>query len=91
MARASAGLSRASARVAPSGGQKLSKTMASEGAVRLTDIAPIVLRANSASDPIRYYLLRETALGNDGDFSHEGILARYNTDLANNLATSSRA
>jgi len=29
--------------------------------------------------------LRETALGNDGDFSHEGITQRYNTDLANNL------
>jgi methionyl-tRNA synthetase len=36
-------------------------------------------------DPVRYYLLRETSLGNDGDFSHEGITARYNTDLANNL------
>jgi methionyl-tRNA synthetase len=34
---------------------------------------------------LRYYLLRETALGNDGDFSLEGIAARYNTDLANNL------
>jgi len=67
------------------GGQKLSKTMASEGAVRLTDIAPIVLTSEFGVDPIRYYLLRETALGNDGDFSHEGILARYNTDLANNL------
>src|SRR5208282_3462135 len=67
------------------GGQKLSKTMAAEGAVRLIDIAPIELTTEFGVDPIRYYLLRETALGNDGDFSHEGILARYNTDLANNL------
>jgi methionyl-tRNA synthetase len=67
------------------GGQKLSKTMASEGEVRLTDIAPIELTNEFGVDPLRYYLLRETALGNDGDFSHEGILARYNTDLANNL------
>ncbi len=67
------------------GGQKLSKTMAAEGAVNLTDIAPIELTNEFGVDPIRYYLLRETALGNDGDFSHEGILARYNTDLANNL------
>ena len=67
------------------GGQKLSKTMAAEGAVRLTDIAPIELTNEFGVDPLRYYLLRETALGNDGDFSHEGILARYNTDLANNL------
>src|SRR5208282_403168 len=67
------------------GGQKLSKTMAAEGAVRLIDIAPIELTTEFGVDPIRYYLLRETALGNDGDFTHEGILARYNTDLANNL------
>jgi methionyl-tRNA synthetase len=67
------------------GGQKLSKTMAAEGAVRLTDISPIELTNEFGVDPIRYYLLRETALGNDGDFSHEGIVARYNTDLANNL------
>ena len=67
------------------GGQKLSKTMAAEGSVRLTDIAPIELTNEFGVDPIRYYLLRETALGNDGDFSHEGITQRYNTDLANNL------
>jgi methionyl-tRNA synthetase len=67
------------------GGQKLGKTMAAAGAVRLTDIAPIELTNEFGVDPLRYYLLRETALGNDGDFSHEGILARYNTDLANNL------
>ncbi|MHB1208116.1 MAG: methionine--tRNA ligase [Acidimicrobiales bacterium] len=67
------------------GGQKLSKTMAAEGGVRLTDIAPVVLTNEFGVDPIRYYLLRETVLGNDGDFSHEGITSRYNTDLANNL------
>jgi len=67
------------------GGQKLSKTMASEGGVRLTDIAPVVLTNEFGVDPIRYYLLRETVLGNDGEFSHEGITSRYNTDLANNL------
>jgi len=64
--------------------------MASEGAVRLTDIAPIVLTSEFGVDPIRYYLLRETALGNDGDFSHEESRALQH-DLANNLATSSRA
>jgi len=67
------------------GGQKLSKTMAQEGGVRLTDIAPVQLTSEFGVDPIRYYLLRETSLGNDGEFSHEGITARYNTDLANNL------
>ncbi len=67
------------------GGQKLSKTMAAEGTVRLTDIAPVVLTDEFGVDPVRYYLLRETALGNDGEFSYEGIAHRYNTDLANNL------
>ena len=67
------------------GGQKLSKTMAAEGAVRLTDIAPVVLTEEFGVDALRYYLLRETALGNDGEFSYEGITQRYNTDLANNL------
>ena len=67
------------------GGQKLSKTMAAEGGVKLTDIAPVMLTDEFGVDAVRYYLLRETSLGNDGDFSHEGITARYNTDLANNL------
>ncbi|MEI8127538.1 MAG: methionine--tRNA ligase [Actinomycetota bacterium] len=67
------------------GGQKLSKTMAGEGSVRLSEIAPSALVGEFGTDPLRYYLLRETALGNDGDFSIEGIIARYNTDLANNL------
>ena len=67
------------------GGQKLSKTMAASGSVRLTDISPIDLSNEFGVDPLRYYLLRETTLGNDGDFSHEGITQRYNTDLANNL------
>ena len=67
------------------GGEKLGKTMAAEGGVKLTDIEPIGLTNEFGVDAVRYYLLRETALGNDGEFSLEGIAARYNTDLANNL------
>jgi methionyl-tRNA synthetase len=67
------------------GGEKLGKTMAAEGGVKVTDIEPIALSEEFGVDPLRYYLLRETALGNDGEFSLEGITARYNTDLANNL------
>jgi methionyl-tRNA synthetase len=67
------------------GGKKLGKTMAAQGGVKLTDISPIVLTDEYGVDPVRYYLLRETALGNDGEFSLEGIVQRYNTDLANNL------
>lgn len=67
------------------GGQKLSKTMAAEGGVKLTDIAPVLLTNEFGVDPVRYYLLRETSLGNDGEFSLEAVTQRYNTDLANNL------
>ncbi|MEI6700618.1 MAG: class I tRNA ligase family protein [Actinomycetota bacterium] len=69
------------------GGKKLSKSMATDDSapVKLTDIAPKALTEDFGVDPIRYYLLRETALGNDGDFSLEGIVSRYNSDLANNL------
>jgi methionyl-tRNA synthetase len=36
-------------------------------------------------DPLRYYLVREIHLGNDGPVSHELIATRVNNDLANNL------
>ena len=36
-------------------------------------------------DGFRYYVLAETPYGNDGDFTYEGLIARYNSDLANNL------
>jgi len=34
-------------------------------------------------DPLRYFLLREIPIGNDGNFSHEGFIHRVNSDLAN--------
>ena len=73
------------------GGEKLSKTLVrapgagSDGPLKLTEIAPDALTDDFGVDPIRYHLLRETPLGTDGDFSYEGIVARYNADLANNL------
>jgi methionyl-tRNA synthetase len=36
-------------------------------------------------DGFRYYVLAETPYGSDGDFSIDGLNARYNSDLANNL------
>jgi methionyl-tRNA synthetase len=53
--------------------------------VKLTDITPDSLVEQFGVDPVRYYLLRNTPLGTDGDFSIEGITDRYNADLANNL------
>jgi methionyl-tRNA synthetase len=80
------------------GGEKLSKTLVRRaadqageegagplGAARLTDIAPDALTADFGVDAVRYHLLRDTPLGTDGEFSHEGMVARYNADLANNL------
>lgn len=36
-------------------------------------------------DGYRYYFLREFSFGNDGNFSYENMLARYNSELANVL------
>jgi len=59
-------------------GEKMSKSKANQ-------ISPRQLTDDFGVDAVRYYLLRETPFGVDGDFSHEGITARYNADLANNL------
>jgi methionyl-tRNA synthetase len=37
------------------------------------------------NDALRYYLLRDTPFGLDGSFSYEGLVQRYNSDLANDL------
>jgi methionyl-tRNA synthetase len=36
-----------------------------------------------ASDVLRYFLLREIPFGNDGSFSFDALVTRYNADLAN--------
>ncbi|HXJ05398.1 MAG TPA: methionine--tRNA ligase [Candidatus Acidoferrum sp.] len=36
-------------------------------------------------DALRYYLLRETGFGQDGNFSYDALVTRYNSDLANGL------
>jgi len=41
--------------------------------------------ADLGVDGYRYHFLRDQPLGPDGDFSYEGMVARYNADLANNL------
>ena len=37
------------------------------------------------NDALRYYLLREATFGQDTSFSYEGLVQRYNSDLANGL------
>ena len=61
-----------------SGGEKMSKT---SGNV----VDPLDLIDDVGVDGFRYYVLADTAYGNDGDFTFEGFTSRYNTDLANNL------
>ena len=61
-----------------SGGEKMSKT---SGNV----IDPLDLIDDIGVDGFRYYVLAETPYGQDGDFTYEGLLNRYNSDLANNL------
>ncbi len=48
-------------------------------------VDPIDLAGIYGADAVRYYLLREHALGADGDFSIEALEHRYNVDLANNI------
>jgi methionyl-tRNA synthetase len=60
------------------GGEKMSKTA-------LNQIAPADLIAEFGLDGFRYHMLTDVPLGPDGDFSYEALLARYNSDLANNL------
>jgi methionyl-tRNA synthetase len=36
-------------------------------------------------DALRYFLLREVVFGQDGSFSYDALIGRYNSDLANGL------
>ncbi len=46
---------------------------------------PLDLVDEFGADALRYFLIREMNVGQDGDFSRELFLARYNSDLANDL------
>ena len=59
-------------------GKKMSK---SKGNV----VDPIALSKEFGVDPVRYFLMREVAFGDDGNFSMQSFINRYNADLANDL------
>ena len=59
-------------------GEKMSKSVGNV-------VDPISLAGAYGVDPIRYFLLREVPFGQDGNYSHEGIVQRINADLANDL------
>lgn len=48
-------------------------------------VYPEDLYTRYGSDSVRYYLTKEMPLGNDGLFSYERFIERYNNDLANDL------
>jgi methionyl-tRNA synthetase len=59
-------------------GEKMSKSVGNV-------LDPLALADAYGVDPLRYFLLREVPFGQDGNYSHEGIVARINADLANDL------
>ncbi len=59
-------------------GEKMSKSLG-------TTVEPLDAAQRFGPDPLRLYLVKEIAFGNDGDFTWERFEDRYNVDLANNL------
>lgn len=59
-------------------GEKMSKSLGNV-------VSPLDVADRYGPDPLRYFLLRETVFGNDGDFTFERFIERYNSDLANDL------
>jgi len=59
-------------------GEKMSKSVGNV-------IAPADLVARYGVDQLRYFFMREVPFGQDGNYSHEAIVARINADLANDL------
>lgn len=59
-------------------GNKMSKSVGNV-------VDPFVLVEKYGVDAIRYFLLREIAFGQDGNFSNEALIQRINSDLANDL------
>jgi methionyl-tRNA synthetase len=59
-------------------GEKMSKSLGNV-------LAPRDMIGRYGVDQMRYFLLREVPFGQDGSFSHESIVNRTNSDLANDL------
>ncbi|MBN2453152.1 MAG: methionine--tRNA ligase [Candidatus Omnitrophica bacterium] len=59
-------------------GEKMSK---SKGNV----VDPAEMVSKYGVDPYRYFLLKEVQFGMDGAFSEEAFIARFNSDLANDI------
>src|SRR5260370_2847877 len=44
-----------------------------------------LIRRVMGADALRYFLLREIVFGQDGAFSYDALVGRYNSELANGL------
>jgi len=59
-------------------GQKISKSLGNA-------IDPLYLTEKYSVDALRYFLFKETAFGEDGDFSEENLKRRFNNELVANI------
>ena len=59
-------------------GEKMSKSLGNV-------VAPLDVVDRFGADPLRFFLLREVVYGQDGDFTFDRFVERYNSDLANDL------
>jgi len=59
-------------------GKKMSKSVGNV-------ISPLELLKKYSADTLRYFLLRATPFGDDGDFSEKALIDRHNNELANKL------
>jgi len=59
-------------------GEKMSKSVGNV-------LDPFAVAETYGVDPMRFFVLREIPFGQDGSYSHEGIVNRINADLANDL------
>ncbi|MBI1909789.1 MAG: methionine--tRNA ligase [Deltaproteobacteria bacterium] len=59
-------------------GEKMSKTLGNI-------VTPLDIIPRYGADALRYYLLRESSFGADGDFTWDNFTKRYNGDLANDI------
>ena len=59
-------------------GEKMSKSVGNV-------VDPFALAERYGVDALRYFLLRDVPFGQDGNYSHDAIVARTNADLANDL------
>ena len=59
-------------------GERMSKSLGNV-------VSPLDIVDKFGADPLRYFLLREVVFGQDGDFTFDRFIERYNSDLANDL------